>query len=129
MGNGPSCPAYEQAEARAALDERSAFLAQLTNIDGALVLGAADLRVLRFGAMLGDLAPLSSVYELDPARPSLRGEAIPLQRLGGTRHQSAARWVGAGKSERSAVVISSDGPVTLVIGTNDGVGVIRNVTF
>jgi hypothetical protein len=129
VGNGPSCPAYEQAEARTALDERSAFLAQLTNIDGALVLGAADLRVVRFGATLADLASLTTVHELDPARPSQRGEPIPLQRLGGTRHQSAARWVAAAKGERSAVVISSDGPVTLVIAAGDGVGVIRNMTF
>jgi hypothetical protein len=92
------------------------FTAALANVDGALVLGP-DLRVLAFGAMIEGTP--QSAFDVHVAR-SATGETtrvIDVGMLGGTRHQSAARFCHA-RPNALAVVISQDGGVSCLV--NDG---------
>jgi hypothetical protein len=95
-------------------DEVSALFrnaGHLTSIDGALVV-RDDLTVLGFGAKLTiDAADLQvKRYDMfcDEERP-----ATPVAKLGGMRHQSAARFV-ARHNDCTAIVVSQDGRVTLM---------------
>lgn len=87
-------------------------LGELTAIDGALVMDD-DLRVHGFGAKLH--APPREGVEI-VIMDALTGgiERKPLENLGGTRHQSAARLVLA-HNNAAAFVASQDGRLTLLV--------------
>ena len=95
--------------ARSDLAQAAAQVASLTRIDGAVVVGF-DLSVLGFGARItsDEPAPWSkwtllrkTIYEKDFAE-------VSWAKLGGTRHQSAARFVATTRTSR-AFVASHDG--------------------
>lgn len=96
----------------AVFDEVTSFVADLSTIDGALVLGA-DLSVLSFGARL--VAPPITTLAVVRARDSraLRCDASPLGKLG-TRHNSAAAFCAA-REGVVAFVVSEDGPVSAML--------------
>jgi hypothetical protein len=79
--------------------------AALADVDGAVVV-TQDLRVLGFGAKIA--AP--NVTTVNIFLPLQGGQDIvptPVERCGGTRHQSAARFVNANR-DAVAVVVSQD---------------------
>jgi DNA integrity scanning protein DisA with diadenylate cyclase activity len=88
-------------------------VASLAKVDGAIVV-SRDLRVLGFGAKIRvDAAADPKLYVI---QPELRGEepsAFPLETLGATRHQSAARFVAASR-KAVAVVVSQDRRLTVL---------------
>lgn len=84
-------------------------IGQLSAVDGAVVVDE-HLNVLGFGAKLSGPTVDFDVEKLDPL--SNRHETVPVARLGGTRHQSAARFVDAHHTAM-AFVASQDGNLTL----------------
>jgi hypothetical protein len=88
--------------------------ASLAGVDGAIVM-TRDTRVLGFGAkisVVGDVAPQVCIFERDRRA----GDAAPSpldDRVGGTRHQSAIRFVDANR-DATAVVISQDRRMTVI---------------
>jgi hypothetical protein len=79
--------------------------ASLAAVDGAVVV-TQDLRVLGFGAKIS----AGNVATVNICLPLQSGQDIvptPVERCGGTRHQSAARFVNANR-DAVAVVISQD---------------------
>lgn len=106
---------------RACLD-----VAGLASVDGAVVLDER-LDVLAFGAKI---RPTSNLERVDTWQPLVGSALIDtlISDLGGTRHQSAARFVDAVPGSL-AVVASSDGPTSLM-GRHPKTGrvtVVRNV--
>ncbi len=91
-------------------------VARLAAVDGALVLDD-HLRVLGFGARIAGYPDGFAEPPLFSGRPIERGEGRfrPMKRidLGGTRHQSAARFVDM-EHDAVALVASHDGPLTLL---------------
>jgi len=89
-------------------DERDVLaISSFAGVDGAIVI-ASDLSVLGFGATIA--VPQDGALRVCTFRPepgSQEAIAVPLETLGGTRHQSAARFVGANK-DSVAVVLSQD---------------------
>jgi len=83
---------------------------QLTAVDGALVL-REDLTVVGFGAKLVVDGAEFEVARFD-ALVSSPLEPMPVSELGGTRHQSAARFVRQ-HPDTSVLVSSQDGRMTL----------------
>jgi len=108
ISNPGSAATHEELDARAELARAAEQVASLTKIDGAAVVGI-DLEVFGFGARItsDDLAATKpilrrrTIYEQDFAE-------VPWTDLGGTRHQSAARFVAATKTS-AAFVASHDG--------------------
>jgi hypothetical protein len=86
-------------------------IGKLTGVDGALVL-RDDLTVLGFGAKLNCAPAEFSVSRVD-AITRLAKHDRPLAEVGGTRHQSAARFVNQHR-DCNVVVSSQDGRLTLV---------------
>ena len=86
----------------------------LANCDGAIVM-THDLRVLGFGAKITarDQALATTMSRLDPAPGPQELNPCPLESFGGTRHQSAARFVSA-HTNCVAVVISQDRRMSVV---------------
>lgn len=110
--------ATEVLHGRSAVREGVRFVAALANVDGALVLGP-DLGVLAFGAMI-KVGPDSFDVRVSRTAAGDSPEVIAFGRLGGARHQSAARFCHA-QPGALAVVISQDGRVSCLL--NDGSGV------
>ena len=79
--------------------------ASLAAVDGAVVI-TQDLRVLGFGAKIaaGNVATVNIFLPLQSGQDIV---PTPVERCGGTRHQSAARFVNANR-DAVAVVISQD---------------------
>lgn len=77
--------------------------ASLASIDGAVVL-TRDLRVLGFGAKIavGGVPPPVCMFRPQPGSQEI--VASPLETLGGTRHQSAARFVEANRDSLALIV-------------------------
>ncbi|MDB4927519.1 MAG: hypothetical protein JWM10_3 [Myxococcaceae bacterium] len=96
---------------RAELARSVAFTASLSAVDGAVILDDS-LRVLGFGATISahdepaTVMAVRAVGQLEPTQ-------LPFDQLGGTRHQSAARFVWA-ERDAAAVVASHDGEVTVL---------------
>lgn len=89
-------------------------VAPYANVDGAVVL-TRDLEVLGFGAKIVASNGTSHVVVDD--------EELPIEDIGGTRHQSAARFVGASR-DCVAIVISHDGHISL-LHYDDVTGAVR----
>jgi hypothetical protein len=82
-------------------------VASLAAVDGAIVL-TRDLRLLGFGAKIvagGDAAPRVCMFRPEPG--SQKVVSSPLEDLGGTRHQSAARFTDRNR-DTVGLVISQD---------------------
>ncbi len=98
----------------------------MANVDGAVILGRADLRLVAFAARLRWERECVEVQMIDTVN---RTEGpTPVARLGGMRHRSAAHWVKGNPSHRTAVVVSTDGLVTLLHGSGDVVHAFRPLT-
>jgi hypothetical protein len=90
-----------------------------------------DLQVLGFGAKIvvrSDAAPQVCIFHQEPSKQER--VLSPLEDLGGTRHQSAARFTAANK-EAVALVISQDRHMSVMhwyepIGS---VAVVRNAEW
>jgi hypothetical protein len=101
-------------------------IARLAAIDGAVVL-TSDLDVLGFGAMI-KVEAVPEVY-LASALPE-QVDRIRIEDVGGTRHQSAVRFVGQHR-ESVALVISHDGHLSLAHWSRelDAVQVLKNAEW
>lgn len=93
-------------------------IALQANCDGAIIV-TKDLRVLGFGAKI--VAPgegVTDLYRLDPI-PGPQGlYSCSLEEFGGTRHQSAVKFVAANK-DTVAIVISQDRRMSVLHWSND----------
>jgi hypothetical protein len=88
-------------------------IAPLANCDGAIIM-TQNLLVLGFGAKIvirGELA--ATLCRLDPAPGPQKLNPCPLEDFGGTRHQSAARFVAVNK-DTIAIVVSQDRRMSIV---------------
>src|SRR5205823_3699184 len=75
----------------------------LASVDGAIVM-TRDLRVLGCGAKIavGGAPPQVCMFKPEPGSQEV--VSSPLEALGGTRHQSAARFVEANKDSLALIV-------------------------
>jgi hypothetical protein len=88
-------------------------ISSLAGIDGAIVI-TKQLKILGFGAKIAmkDEGPLK-ICMFRPVPGQQEVVQSPLEDLGGTRHQSSARFVAANK-DSIAVVISQDGHMSIM---------------
>jgi hypothetical protein len=119
-------PAFIEAERDLADAER--FVAQLSAVDGALIL-SSSLSVVGFGAeILMDRAAPTKVFEVDGSPyvtrewPELDSESF------GMRHRSAVRFVG-GTMNTVAFIVSQDGHVSFCWKRSERVFLKRNVSL
>lgn len=102
----------ENSHAWASIELRAAeAVAQLTSVDGAVFLDR-ELRVLGFGVKLMASTDVDTVICWSPFEGTPES-VVPLHGMGGTRHQSAVRFVAATRSA-VAIVVSQDGPVSVI---------------
>ncbi|HEX4513473.1 MAG TPA: hypothetical protein VH054_08055 [Polyangiaceae bacterium] len=96
-------------------------VAPYAEVDGAVVV-TRELEIVGFGAKI--VAPAQTSHVL------VGDELVSIEDTGGTRHQSAARFVAA-SSDCAATVISHDGHVSLLHWDrdHDAVRMIRNVEW
>ncbi len=96
------------------LDQQCKHIARLTAVDGALVM-SFDRFVYCFGAKitLGQNQILPTDIRVYKPVEGDNGSTVNLMDLGGTRHQSAARFVHA-QPESVAIVVSQDGHVSFI---------------
>ena len=88
-------------------------IAPLANCDGAIIM-THDLRVLGFGAKIGAHKQAGTTLYILDAAPGLQElKPCSLENFGGTRHQSAVRFVSAHR-KCVAVVISQDRRMSVV---------------
>lgn len=112
-------------------DEREVLaISSFAGVDGAIVI-TSDLSVLGFGATVAvpqGGAPRVCTFRPEPG--SQEAIAVPLETLGGTRHQSAARFVGANK-DSVAVVLSQDRHMSVMRWDEQilAVAVVRNTEW
>jgi hypothetical protein len=117
--------------------------ARLGAVDGA-VLVDPHLRIMGFGAMIDvkgmsrsgraymvDLPaamPHLSEAPADLSRVSARVE-VPVDQVGGQRHQSAIRWCSTSNAALLALVCSQDAAASLIapIGRDGDVGIVNNI--
>jgi hypothetical protein len=102
--------------------------ASLAEVDGAIVV-TGDLKVLGFGAKITVDAPAQvAMFRPEPGNQEVVHSR--LEDIGGTRHQSAARFVSANRNA-VAIVISQDSHVSVMHWdeTNNLVAVVRNVEW
>jgi len=91
-----------------------AFLAQLTAVDGAVIVND-ELKVLAFGAKIKPLHARKSPEVLVVSEPTTGSvpEEVSLAEFGGTRHQAAAQFV-FDQRQGVAFVASQDGIMTML---------------
>jgi hypothetical protein len=117
--------------------------ARLGTVDGA-VLVDPHLRITGFGAMIdvkgmrgagrAFVVDLSAAMQhlseapADLSRVSARTE-VPVEQVGGQRHQSAIRWCSTSGAALLALVCSQDGAASLIapIGPDGDVGIVNNI--
>lgn len=104
-------------------------IARLAAVDGAILL-TSSARVIGFGAKINVKGPLPLVSWIGPGSEKQKVNSCELEHLGGMRHQSAARFVGANHS-CAAIVVSEDGPMSFMSWNADleCVLVIKNVDW
>jgi hypothetical protein len=123
MGLSQSDPSDQDLEGafRAELMAAAGQVADMTKIDGATV-ATTDLEVLGFGTRITSADPVGESVKLFSR--TLFDEKFtpkPWTDLGGTRHQSAARFVAATKVS-AAFVASHDGGLSAMAFKDDGDG-------
>ena len=110
--------------------DRSAIdsIARLAAVDGAVVL-TSRARLVGFGAKIAVKTPPHVAWILPSSERQMVNEC-GLEDLGGMRHQSAARFVGA-NHKCAALVVSEDGPMSFMSWNAewDCVLVIKNVDW
>ena len=92
------------------------LLSQLTAIDGATIINT-DFEILGFGAKIKpdvDKNPNNETIEVSEPFEESQWVSKDLSELGGTRHQSAARFVSDQQNNSFAVVASQDGKVSVM---------------
>jgi hypothetical protein len=106
-------------------DGALAHVSCLAAVDGAVVI-TSDLNVIGFGAKLA-VGEVPQVFKAGPEPGVQRMELIPIEKTGGTRHQSAVRFVGKHR-DCVAVVVSHDRHISLVYWAEslEGVVLVRN---
>src|SRR5215204_2664458 len=117
--------------------------ARLGAVDGA-VLCDLHLRIHGFGAMIDvkGMRPGAQAYRVDlpAAMPHLSDapsdlsrisarHAVPIEEVGGQRHQSAVRWCSTSRAALLALVCSQDSAASLIAptGADGDVGVVVNI--
>lgn len=88
-------------------------LASLAEADGAVVM-TRDLAVLGFGAKIavrGNTLPRTALFR--PVPGDRVGRVLPFEDIGGTRHQSSARFVDAHR-DCAALVVSQDRHLSVI---------------
>jgi hypothetical protein len=103
--------------------------ASLARVDGAVVI-RRDLKVLGFGAKIITEGVEPRVCLFQPVQGSQEIVPSPLEKLGGTRHQSAARFTAKHK-DAVALVVSQDHHVSVMhwLEQEKYVQVVRNVEW
>ncbi len=104
-------------EVEAQHDEALDFIAQLADIDGAVVI-RDDLSLVGFGVTIGTGVMPQHVMLEDPRNPGTETQ-VALENLGGNRHQSAVSFCAQQKSLALALVASQDGDLSLVARRKD----------
>jgi hypothetical protein len=102
--------------ARAELDRVARIFAQLTAVDGATLI-TRELDVVGFGAKLKNASNAGEpprIYKVDPLDHDEWFTPVELSKVGGMRHQSAARFVYNHRASL-AFVASQDGNVTAFV--------------
>jgi hypothetical protein len=117
--------------------------ARLAAVDGA-VLCDPHLRIVGFGAMI-DVRGMRSearayIVDLPAAMPHLSEtpadlsrisarHSVPIEEIGGQRHQSAVRWCSTSRAALLALVCSQDSAASLIAptGSEGDVGVVMNI--
>jgi hypothetical protein len=105
-------------------------IASLSAVDGAIVM-TQDLRILGFGAKISaESAVPAQVCMFRPEPGTQPVIPSPLENLGGTRHQSAARFAAANK-DAVVLVISQDRHMSVVHWHEpiNSVAVVRNAEW
>ena len=104
-------------------------IARLAAVDGAVVL-TASAGLVGFGAKISVESADVPLASMGPGHGSEELIRCELEDLGGTRHQSAARFV-ARNQNCAAVVVSSDGPMSFLSWHRKAqcVRVVRNVDW
>lgn len=87
-------------------------IARLAAVDGAVML-TSGARVIGFGAKINVKGPPPCVLWIGPGSERQKVNSCELENLGGMRHQSAARFVGANHN-CAALVVSEDGPMSFM---------------
>ncbi|MDB4988256.1 MAG: hypothetical protein JWN04_3434 [Myxococcaceae bacterium] len=115
----------DQARAHRLLMERGVreSIAQLSAVDGVVVLDQADPpSVLAFGAKIIGGGRENSVLRIELFEfPDYRPKYVRLDKLGGTRHQSAARYA-ANHEGVLVLVVSQDGRSSIMHSSADELG-------
>lgn len=104
--------------------------ASLAAVDGAVVM-TRDMNILGFGAKIatqGDTVPAVHIFDPQPGKQEV--VLSHLEDLGGTRHQSAARFVAANR-DAVALVISQDRHLSVMHWDTelDSVAIMRNAEW
>jgi hypothetical protein len=108
-------------EALGSYERSLRLIGQLTAVDGATVI-TRDLAVLGFGAKIDSQADPDHLVNVGgPLEDSATERPQPISKLGGTRHQSAARFVRDNK-DSIAVVASQDGVLSFVVWDDEAQG-------
>lgn len=105
-------------------------VASLAGADGAIVM-TRDLAVLGFGAKIAvRSAALPATVLFRPAAEAGNGLPVPFENIGGTRHQSSARFVDAHR-DAVALVVSQDRHLSVIHWDSDGASlcVLRNAEW
>jgi hypothetical protein len=95
-----------------------------SGIDGATVICAEEFKLLGFGAKI-DAPDMSSKLSLK-VLPDPESTQVSVSRLGGMRHQSAARLVALNHTA-TVITVSQDGPVSLFAWTDNCVVVVKSL--
>ncbi|HUJ58072.1 MAG TPA: hypothetical protein VLX92_06255 [Kofleriaceae bacterium] len=104
-------------------------IASLAAVDGAVVV-SPDVHVFGFGAKIKIKDQAVEVRAIEPATQHQAIATIDLEALGGTRHQSAARFVAA-HHETVAIIASQDRRLSVAAWSaeHEAVLVLRNVQW
>jgi len=95
------------------LEMSAKAIAQLTAVDGATVV-THDLDAVAFGAKIKEAAESFEVIEIDPLDHEGYIHQTVVEKIGGKRHQSAARFI-YNQRDAVALVASQDGNVTAFV--------------
>lgn len=121
----PESPVYLDPTSSEATTFRraAALIGRLTAIDGATILNH-KYQVLGFGRKILPKAVPPTVIQVADLLLEAGGEALPFEKIGGTRHQSAACFANE-HADSVALVTSQDGRMTLFRKTDGELRALR----
>lgn len=90
------------------------LLGRITAPDGATIINQ-QFEIIAFGAKIKPKSR-TKMIEVSVIKPfeNSQEETIPISELGGTRHQSSARFVFDQKNQSFAIVASQDGKISVM---------------